>query len=184
MTLKQDNLRFAFFHELEISNEMRDSIRTILKTNFGFYPTATDYTHQIPHARILAFDGTQLIGHLALHLRSIRIDKKAFEILGLSDFCIETEYRRQGAARNIFHVLMPIFLQSGKDALLTFAQEPAFYFSLGFKQISCRCRWLMIQEQQSLGVLDRYMESGLMAFSHKAELFDQITMIDFLGAPF
>ncbi|NMT19309.1 GNAT family N-acetyltransferase, partial [Vibrio parahaemolyticus] len=51
---------------------------------------------QLPHMRVLNYEGDQLVGYMGLDYRVVRVGDEIYKVLGVSDFCVESKVQRQG----------------------------------------------------------------------------------------
>ena len=51
---------------------------------------------QIPHERLLAWSGNDLMGHVGMDCRVVRVGEAVVPILGIVDLCVAPAARRQG----------------------------------------------------------------------------------------
>ncbi len=69
------------------------------------------------------------------------------------------------------------------DFITLIAQEQKFYKKNGFKVYNNDCRWLIINDKQSLGLAQRNLDNALMIKPLSGEKWNK-EMVDFLGCLF
>ena len=137
-------------------------ITDLLQLCFPQYPSARSHFRQIPHFRILAHDDSgTLLGHIAVEHRMIHNAGQVLRIFGLADVCIHPSYQNKGLGTKLLNFLENLAREAQIDALLLIAPEPEFYLKNDFLAVENDCKWLFLQGDQTLGVLNRKV-GGLM----------------------
>lgn len=137
-------------------------IALLLQRSFAGYPAGKHFLHQIPSFRILAMENDEIIGHVAIHHRVISSEGSIFNVFGIADLCVSEGNRKGGVAGNLLERLEVIAEQSGIDFLLLLTNVDEFYLKKGFQKADNPCRWMMVQNNHSLGLVRRRVETGLM----------------------
>ena len=148
--------------EFQITRALHKKIHTLLQTSFQSYPTHRDFLHQKPTFRYLLHDDKKLIGHMAVDYRVIQLDGELLSIFGITDLCVHHNFQHKKAASKLINELEILGLKHNVDALLLFTDIFSFYEKLGFSKQKNKCRWLMIQNDVSLGVARRNLGEALM----------------------
>ncbi len=177
-------MNFDLKNEIEIPEDLKNTISRLLFTSFDGYPLDRTYIHTIPTCRILVSDQEKIIGHVALYFKNVLIDKIQVEIIGVSDFCISPDFRNKGIGRALFSKVDHLAKKLNVGYIISFSAEDKFYQKLNFTNISCRCCWLLIQEGRSLGVMNRYMERGIYVYTTLNPDKPEFKELDLLGPPF
>ncbi|MEM1446333.1 MAG: GNAT family N-acetyltransferase [Planctomycetota bacterium] len=133
------------------------------------HPDASDarsYFKQLPHARFIARnEHGQLLAHLGLDHRVIRVGDRVIPILGLIALCVDKPARRQGLATRLLHEAEQLARQAPAqiEFLLLITDIPAFYQPHGFHQVPpTDTRFLAIDERRIHSVI-QHLEHELMA---------------------
>lgn len=158
-------------------------IRSLFDQCFPQYPSVRTYLKQLPNFRYLSFENEQLIGHLAVEYRMIRVSDEVCSIFGIVDFCIDEQYQLRRIGSQMLHELETLAKQCRIDFLVLQASEPAFYLHQGFQQADNLCRWLLIQEHQSIGLSQRRLPDSLMYKPLGNKTWEN-GLVDFLGSLF
>ncbi|MEO0338623.1 MAG: GNAT family N-acetyltransferase [Bacteroidota bacterium] len=160
------------------------AITELLQQAFSDYPSGKTYTKQVPSFRVLTFDKEEkLIGHIAVHYRLMALGNQPIKVFGLSDVCVEASVRNQGLAKRMVNYLVGIAITYDIDYLVLVAWETMVYESLGFQICNNPCRWLIMQNNQSLGLAQRHSPEGLMVKSIGSKKWNN-DLLDFLGPIF
>lgn len=145
-----------------LSSLQKSLIADLLQICFPQYPSARTHFRQIPHFRILAQDDSgTLLGHIAVEHRMVHNAGQVLCIFGLADVCIHPEYQNKGLGTRLLNFLENLAREAQIEALLLIAPEPEFYLKNDFLAVENDCKWLFLQGDQTLGVLNRKVE-GLM----------------------
>lgn len=177
-------LTVRWISELDADHKVLPFIKDLLSRSFPFYPANRSYIHQIPHYRILGYEGDLLVSHLAISHRKIILNDQVYVVFGLSDFCVHPDYSGKGYSTELLTVLSDKAKSNGVDLLLAFTDSMAYYEKHHFLQVKTRCRWLMTENGRSLGLMERTFSKGLMIKALHANFPKQIQYIDLLGTPF
>lgn len=136
-------------------------IATLLQRTFPSYP-ARSHFRQLPHFRILAHDDSgTLLGHIAIEHRMINNAGQILRIFGLADVAIHPDQQNKGLGSKLLQFTEQLARDTAVDALLLIAAEPEFYLKNDFLAVENDCKWLFLQGDQTLGVLQRRL-GGLM----------------------
>lgn len=170
--------------EFQITEALHQKIQSLLQTSFDSYPESQDYLHQTPTFRYLLLKDKKLIGHLAVDHRVIQNNSTLFSIFGITDLCIHPEYQHQKSASKLIKELDSLAKSHKVDALVLFTDLFSFYEKHGFVKQQNKCRWLMIQNNVSLGVARRSLENCLMVKIISDKTWDTEAELDLLGHVF
>lgn len=144
-----------------LSAEQRAEITALLQITFPHYPNRTHF-RQLPHFRILAHDESEaLIGHIAVEHRMINNAGQVLRVFGLADVAIHPKHQNKGLGTKLLQFTEQIARNTAIDALLLIAAEPEFYLKNDFLAVENDCKWLFLQGDQTLGVLQRRL-GGVM----------------------
>ncbi len=169
--------------ELKITDQQKKAIHQLLATCFSGYPEGRIYYKQLPNFRYLAYQEDHLIGHLAVEHRMISIDQKPYSILGVVDICVADEHRGKNIAATLLQHLEELGIENKIDFIILTATEHNLYLKNGYELFSNSCRWLFINEHQTLGVKNRYLPEALLVKPLGENKWSEGT-VDFLGTVF
>ena len=148
--------------EFQLTDALHAKISSLLALSFEKYPAKRTFLHQVPSFRYLLLDDKTLIGHLAVDHRIIQLDQQVFSIFGIVDLCVHPDYQHQQGATKMLLDLETLAKTHSIDALMLFTNLFPLYKKLGYTKQTNKCRWLMIQNDVSLGVARRSLEDCLM----------------------
>jgi predicted N-acetyltransferase YhbS len=116
------------------------------------------YLKQLPARRLLAYEGSQLVGHLGLEHRAIGTPEAPYEILGIVDLCVSKACRGRAIATRMLSGVEALAREKGIPFLVLFAQDRRLYERSGFLHASNPLRWVKIHEHQITGVAEEPLE--------------------------
>lgn len=148
--------------EFEIGETTEAAIAGLLGQCFPDYPRGRIYYKQLPDFRFLCWENNTLIAHMAVEHRMVNNDGQALRIFGISDLCVAEPFQHRRLASRLISELALLGLRHRIDFLLLMAKDHGLYLSNGFQLVANTCRWLMINEHQSLGIAHRRVQSSLM----------------------
>jgi predicted N-acetyltransferase YhbS len=173
-------MQINHFYEHNLNEDLSRKIAELLSESFDGYPKGRVFFHQIPAFRILAREGQELIGHLAVDHRIINSGGVFFRIFGIVDLCVKESMRQSGLATAMLVYLQELAKKSNIDFLLLVSGSNDFYLNRGFKIASNVCCWMMIQNNRSIGLVRRKLEEGFMFKAVSDKIWPE-TEIDLLG---
>ena len=81
----------------ESSDPTRDAaIASLLDACFDGVHGGRTWFKQIPHQRLLAWSGSDLMGHVGMEYRVVRVGEAFLPVVGIVDLCVAPAARRQG----------------------------------------------------------------------------------------
>ncbi|TVR81565.1 MAG: GNAT family N-acetyltransferase [Saprospirales bacterium] len=177
------DLEIREINEYRLNPMLAAEIACLLQLSFTGYPAGKHFLHQIPSFRILAIESDEIIGHVAIHHRVISSDGEIFNVFGIADLCVAEENRKAGVAGEMLDRLEIIAVESGIDFLVLLTNVHDFYLKKGFQKADNPCRWMMIQNNHSLGLVRRRVEDGLM-YKQMNDVEWPVKEIDLMGHVF
>jgi len=176
-------ITFAIANEYTIDSSTRQVISQLFQECFSGYPTRRAHFRQVPSFRLLAYQEAQLVGHIAVTYRWMHLGATVIKVLGLGDVCVASAARHHQLATRMIAQLETLAQQQEVDFLLLIAWKPEVYEKMGFQHANNPCRWLLIQQDQSLGIAQRSLKDALMVKATGTQQWSDSTL-DFLGPIF
>lgn len=177
------NLQLEQKTDHELSRQDRQELRHLLQLAFTGYFLDRLYHKQIPNFRILAKSEGHIIGHAGIEYRVVHSRKYgALEIFGITDLCVAKDYRNKGIGTRLLK-----HIEKGAkniDAIILFADEQKLYANSGYFRANVTCKFLAIEEHESLSVLERNMIDCFMIKCLKESMDMNGDHIDMLGHVF
>lgn len=155
-------MKIQRIEEFKINKKQHLEISELLKLCFSSYPSNQSFYKQFPSFRFLVFEEKKLIAHLAIIHRLIKVGEDSAVIFGVSDLCVHPDFQHKKIASILLEKLENLGTKHKIDFITLIAQEQSFYKKNGFQAINNNCRWLIINETQSLGLAQRNLENALM----------------------
>ncbi|MCM0148669.1 GNAT family N-acetyltransferase [Photobacterium galatheae] len=138
--------------EIEISPESHTAIQQLRNAAFPDHQVERSYYKQLPHYRMLAYSGDQLIGHMGLDYRVIRTGDAVLKTLGVIDFCVHEHVRGQGIGSSMLVALSEYAQTRDVDFLMLMSERTQFYSRHGFQPVTAHHSWLRLHEHQNYGI--------------------------------
>ena len=96
-------------------------------TDFG----GRSYYQQRPHFRLIWREGGQVIGHMAVMMRAIRLENDLTDVAGLADVATDPDHRGRGIAADMLQAAIAQVRRTQADYFLLFGTA-ALYGAHGF----------------------------------------------------
>jgi len=169
--------------EFKITQQQHSDIQNLLQICFSSYPSDRSYFNQLPAFRFLVYDKKTLVAHLAVVHRVIKFGDEIATIFGVADLCVRPDFRDKDIASELLQELENLGKNHGIDLIVLIAKENKFYKKNGFKIYSNKLRWLMTNQHQSFGIVQRSLEDSFMIKKIKLKKLETGT-VDLLGSLF
>jgi predicted N-acetyltransferase YhbS len=166
--------------EYKIPGAVHRQIGALLEASFSGYPKGRTYYKQLPAFRYLVWESEQLVGHMAVDHRLMSVGGLPVKVFGVIDLCVAGSHQRNKLATRLLQELEQLGSQCHIDFIILMAQHHPLYESNGFQSVNNNCKWLLIQDNQSLGVIHRKMKQALMVKPLKEKDWPE-GLVDFMG---
>ena len=173
-------MKITRLEEFTIDNALSDEIQKLLKLCFSEYPQGRTFYKQIPTFRYLAWEGKQLVGHMAIEHRLINASGRKARIFGVADLCVSKSFQHKKIATTLLEKLENLGKKHHIDFILLIAQQHGLYQNNQFQLVQNTCRWVIINEFQTLGVGHRRLDDCLM-IKPLGDMEWKEGLVDFLG---
>lgn len=177
------SITFDVINEYDLDEKEHGAINKLLNNCFSNYPRDRSHFRQIPSFRLIGKNDQGIQGHIAITYRWMQLGQTTIKVFGLSDICVAEAARDQKMATLMIEQIAALGRGKQIDFLVLIAWEPKVYESMGFTLVNNYCRWLLIQNDRSLGIAQRRIEDGLMVKPLGNKLWSAETL-DFLGTIF
>jgi GNAT superfamily N-acetyltransferase len=150
--------------EHAIDPPTRGAITALRNASFPDAAVPRDHYKQLPHWRLLAWDGEPggtLVGHLGVEHRMVRLDDTPRRIFGVVDLCVLAGHRGRGLAGRLLASLEATARAHGVEALMLVAADGRLYRRHGFVPADARATWLRLHEHRQLGIADESLAGEL-----------------------
>lgn len=169
--------------EFKITSKQQSDIRSLLQICFASYPSDRSYFNQLPAFRFLVYHKKKLIAHLAVVHRVIKFGDKVATIFGVADLCVHPDFRDQDIASELLEKLENLSKKHTIDLIILISKENKLYKKSGFKKYNNKLRWLMTNQHQSFGIVQRSLEDSFMIKKIGTKKLEKGT-VDLLGSLF
>ena len=156
------NIRIEEIVEYQLSSSHKEQVTRLFDVVFEDYPSGRIYYNQLPDFRLLAFSNEELIGHVAVSHRMIRVGEESHPVFGIIDLCVHPDFRLNKLGTKLINSIAEKARLYEMHYLVLTSEKDDFYLKNGFIHTDNPCRWLVIHHDNSYGVLQRNLEEGLM----------------------
>lgn len=153
--------------EYRISQTTSSHIQKLLQQAFWQFPAHRIYYKQVPHFRFLVWELEQLIAQVGIEFRVISLNSQPVRIFGVMDLCVDVEYRSKRIGTKLLQKVEEEGRTYGIDFILLFAGDQRLYKSQGYQQTNNTCKWLLINNHQSLGIVHRNINLMVKQIGYK-----------------
>jgi predicted N-acetyltransferase YhbS len=144
--------------EIELDDSKHLVIQDLRNASFHDSMVKRSYFKQLPHYRLLKYEGSVLIGYAGIDYRAIRVGREIYKILGVMDMCVRADKRGQRIGILILNELTDFSKNKDVDFILLISDNDKFYVSNGFHQVKEANSWLRIDEHKNYGVAFEFLD--------------------------
>ncbi len=148
--------------EYRMDDKLKMDVDELIHSCFSGYPKGRTYLKQLPQFRLLTSIEDRIVGHLAVEFRLISLDHTAYKIFGIADLCVHPDYQSRRIGSRMIEKLEKLAKLSEVDYLILIADQPEYYKRMGFIVAKNTCRWVVINNNKTLGVAHRNLHECLM----------------------
>jgi predicted N-acetyltransferase YhbS len=177
-------MRLDQIEEYKIDEATTTAIRELLQKSFEFYPKDRIFYKQVPSFRLLVWDKDVLVAQIGIVFRVISLDKQPFRIFGLMDLCVHENYRNQKIGSKILKKIEKIGQENRIDFILLLGGIEDYYQQKGFKIVENSCRWVLLKDYETLGVINRKIPETLLIKSLSDKKWNEKATLDLMGFVF
>ena len=169
--------------EMHLSPEDDTAIGTLLDQAFGMAEfDGRSYFQNRHHLRLLWREDEQIIGHVALSLRAIRMGETLIQAAGVAEVATHPDHRGKGIASALMESAIAAAKGSLADVMILFGDEP-LYARLGFQPKPNRTLTVSMHDVRT-GVQENRKDDGLMVLPLSDLDWDDTALIDLVGFAF
>ena len=168
-------------HEIALTQTVDAEIAALLVAAFGQGDgfEGRSFYKQRHHLRVLARDNGQLIGHIALSFRVIRMGDTLVPIIGLAEVATAPDQGGKGVASTLLQETIKIASGTMAAFILLFGDHP-IYERRGFVKVKNTLRFTKIEDSRSQEILTM-PTNALHVMAIGSQTWDDAADIDFLG---
>ena len=175
-------MRVDRIDEMRLTAHDEGQIANLLALAFGTDFGGRSYYQQRHHARLVVRDGTQMIGHMGITFRAIRMGNTCVDIAGLAEVATHPEHRGKGLATTLLQAAIADVQQSMASFFLLFGDQP-IYRAAGFVEKQNKLRFTACQNVRT-GEIKDAASDGLMVMPLSDLDWDDSATIDLVGHAF
>ena len=155
-------MEFERVEEINLTDFHKKHIERLFKACFEVYPENRIYFNQIPDFRFLVWEKPNLIGHVGISHRKIAAGDRSFSVFGIVDLCVHKDHWKKQVASGLIHEGERLGRTAGIDFMVLTTSMDTLYTKNGFKHVSNPCRWVLINNHRTYGVVERNIGDGFM----------------------
>jgi predicted N-acetyltransferase YhbS len=167
--------------EYAINFETQQKIHQLLIHSFGQFPKDRIFLKQVPNFRLLVWEADELIAQCGIVFRTMSLNQSPFRIFGIMDLCVDANYQNQKIGSKLLKQIEQIATESNIDFVLLFGGTHQFYLQNGFKLVHNNCRWVLIKEYSTMGIMTRPIPDTLLVKSISGKKWNDKALLDIMG---
>ena len=168
--------------ELRLTPADDAAIARLLKAAFGTDFGGRSFYQNRHHVRLVMRDGAQIIGHMALGLRAIRVGDRLVNAAGLAEVATDPAHRGKGIASALMTATIAEAQASIADFLILFGDQD-LYAGVGFETKPNRSLSIAMYGART-GQHEHRQNEGLMVMQLRETVWDDTAEIDLMGFAF
>ena len=155
-------MKFAVHNSADSPDPIRDSaVAGLLDACFDGAHGGRTFFKQVPHQRVLAWSGDDLVGHVGMDLRVVRVGGVTVSVLGIVDLCVAPAARKQGIGAALLQGAEE--RAEGQSFSLAMADDSRLYRRAGYSRINAAdVTFLAIEDLRCHGVIRRDLSEVFM----------------------
>ena len=173
---------FSRIEETNLSTATDAQIARLVEVTYPVDFGGRSFMHQRHHFRLLAHEGDELVGHVAVLLRAIRIGEALVDIMGLAEVATAKAHRRRGIASQLVAMAQQQARQSTAQFVLLFGTE-RLYRTAGFMPVGNTVRAVRLPQNRSGDAYD-CGKQPLMVYPVAGAKWDEAASVDLVGPIF
>jgi GNAT superfamily N-acetyltransferase len=166
--------------EYKLSIDDHKIVNQLLVESFSAYPLDRSYYKLLPQFRYLVWKGDNLIAQMGIEHRVITNSGIPARIFGVIDLCVASSCRSQKIATTLLQQIEEEGRMSRIDFLVLFADDSRLYLENGYHRVANFCRWMKIDEHQTLGVVEGSLADCMMVKQLGRQIWHN-GIVDLLG---
>lgn len=164
--------------ETRLNAAHEGQIATLLTRAFGPDFGGRSYYQQRHHVRLVT-GRPQIVGHIALTFRDIRVADSLTPVYGLAEVATDPDHRGKGIASALLQAAIAEARASPAQFLLLFGDAP-LYAAAGFRPATHRLHYTVLNGARTRAT-NRAQSNGLMALPLRDQPWPDGADLDMLG---
>ena len=155
-------MNFTEHSAADTSDPIRDTaVAGLLDACFDGAHGGRTWFKQVSHQRILSWSGSDLMGHVGMDFRMVRVGEAAVPVLGIVDLCVAPSARRQGIGAALLNAAEE--RARGQSFALAMADDQRLYHRAGYCTLhAANVTFLAIDELRCHSVIRRDLGEAFM----------------------
>ena len=167
--------------EYAIDFETQQKIHQLLMSSFGQFPKDRIFLKQVPSFRLLVWEDKKLVAQAGIVYRIMSLNQSPLKVFGIMDLCVDADYQNQKIGSNLLKHIEAIAIENNIDFILLFGDTNNFYLQNNFQLMHNNCRWVLIKEYVTMGIMTRPIPDTLLVKSISGEKWDDEALLDIMG---
>jgi predicted N-acetyltransferase YhbS len=168
--------------EWKLTNQDEAEIAGLLARCFATDFGGRSFFQTRQHLRLVHRHEGQIVGHMALQFRAMRLGDRLITVAGLADVASDPGHRGQGIAAGLLQEAIALAKASPAEFFLLFGVAK-LYGAAGFRNVGNPLVWVEMEGSRT-GVLHRRPAKGLMMLPLGTAVWDETALLDLLGNSF
>lgn len=177
-----ENIAFSRIEECNLTVRHDLAIAALIKAIYPVDFGGRSFMHQRHHFRLLAHQEAELVGHVAVLFRAVRLGDALIDVMGLAEVATARSHRKRGIASKLVDMAVSAAKQSTAEFVLLFGTEK-IYRSAGFVPVNNPVRAVRLPENRSGDARDCGPQP-LMVLQTGSTEWDPIAPVDLVGSIF
>jgi len=169
-------------NEWDLTPQLEGAIADLLALSFGTDFGGRTYYQQRHHVRFIARSGDQVLGHMALCFRDVRLGDELTPIWGLAEVATHPEARGKGVATAMLDAAIAFTRTTPAAFFVLFGNRP-IYAGNGFVHQPNLVTYFTLVGAKT-GDIKTGQDAGLMTLSLTDRQWDKTAHLDLLGHKF
>jgi len=165
--------------EADLDRETDRAIATLLQQAFDTEFDGRSFFQQRHHWRHLIRADGQVIAHVAVQLRAVRLGGRLITVAGLAEVATDALHRGQGHAAQLVRAAIDKAAQGPAQAVILFGDAPV-YSTAGFRRMRNPLLWTDLRGART-GATKREPAEVLMVLPLNGTIWDDTAELDMLG---
>ena len=179
---QMQNMQIERIEEMRISGADEAAIGRMLDAAFDADYDGRSYYQQRHHVRFIVRNGIEIVGHMALCLRAIRMGDALVQTAGLAEVATHPDHRGKGIASALMQAVISESKASPADFLVLFGDE-ALYAGVGCVSVPNKTISTSYHTVRT-GPLEQRQGDKLMVMQLRDRLWDNSAIVDLVGHAF
>ena len=172
---------YETINEFDLTAETEVELTALLDLAFSPKFGGASYHQQRHHVRLIQRSNGEIVGHLAITYRAVRLGDQLLDIVGLAEVATHPDHRGQGIAGHLVRSSIEFAQNSGADAVVLFGDRPV-YAANGFLAKPNPLRWVAMTDKRTVDIQQQIDDLMVLPLNNLS--WDDHLTLDLLGNKF